>query len=171
MLRNGDRKAHPRLWVLLVGPARKTPVFRAGRKGHRAAYSTVTGAPPMASASMLTIVYMWRDGRRKSCAHDSVRGREARLLSDGYFRATIHGSDWVDPLEVHLVPTICTLNLRSAMPQSVDVNTKLLARQHDVTTLHEAMPNGELRFRLIGPDGSSYIRTVASPMGAWQNSH
>jgi hypothetical protein len=46
-----------------------------------------------------------------------------------------------------------------------------LALQHGVWTHHERMPNGELRFRLTGPDGSSYIRTVAGPQGAWQNSH
>jgi hypothetical protein len=46
-----------------------------------------------------------------------------------------------------------------------------LALEHGVRTLHEQMPNGELRFRLIAPDGSSYVRTVAGSQGAWQNSH
>jgi mannose-6-phosphate isomerase-like protein (cupin superfamily) len=46
-----------------------------------------------------------------------------------------------------------------------------LARPHGIRSHHEQMPNGELRFRLIAPDGSSYIRTVAGPQGAWQNSH
>jgi mannose-6-phosphate isomerase-like protein (cupin superfamily) len=36
---------------------------------------------------------------------------------------------------------------------------------------HEIMSNGELRFRLTGSDGSSYIRTHASDIGAWQRSH
>lgn len=40
-----------------------------------------------------------------------------------------------------------------------------------VSTLHERMPNGELRFRLMSSDGSAYIRTVSGPQGAWQRSH
>lgn len=32
------------------------------------------------------------------------------------------------------------------------------------------MPNGELRFRLMGSDGNGYIRTVATD-GGWQMSH
>lgn len=33
------------------------------------------------------------------------------------------------------------------------------------------MENGEKRFRLTNLDGSSYIRTEASNIGGWQNSH
>jgi hypothetical protein len=33
------------------------------------------------------------------------------------------------------------------------------------------MDNGELRYRLVAKDGSSYIRTEASADGGWQNSH
>ena len=33
------------------------------------------------------------------------------------------------------------------------------------------MDNGESRFRLIGSDGSSYIRTESSVNSGWQNSH
>ena len=33
------------------------------------------------------------------------------------------------------------------------------------------MDNDEKRFRLIGKDGSSYIRTETSENGGWQNSH
>ncbi len=40
-----------------------------------------------------------------------------------------------------------------------------------VKTNHEVMDNGEKRFRLIGSDGSSYIRTEASSDSGWQNSH
>lgn len=40
-----------------------------------------------------------------------------------------------------------------------------------ITTLHEMMDNGELRFRLNASDGSSYIRTVSCNEGAWQNAH
>lgn len=40
-----------------------------------------------------------------------------------------------------------------------------------ITARHERMDNGELRFRLCGADGSSYIRTVAGAESGWQNSH
>lgn len=57
----------------------------------------------------------------------------------------------------------------------VALNKKALneadARDLGVTTLHEQMENGELRFRLVAADGSSYIRTVATSIGGWQNSH
>jgi mannose-6-phosphate isomerase-like protein (cupin superfamily) len=43
--------------------------------------------------------------------------------------------------------------------------------EYGITTAHEKMDNGELRFRLFGRDGNGYIRTVASTKGAWQNSH
>ena len=43
--------------------------------------------------------------------------------------------------------------------------------QAGMTTNHEQMDNGERRYRLVGPDGSAYIRTVAGASGAWQNSH
>jgi mannose-6-phosphate isomerase-like protein (cupin superfamily) len=51
------------------------------------------------------------------------------------------------------------------------ISTERAQRDHGITTDHECMENGELRFRLIGNDGSSYSRTVASKDGAWQNSH
>lgn len=35
----------------------------------------------------------------------------------------------------------------------------------------EPMPNGELRVRLISPDGNNYIRTEAGASGAWQKAH
>lgn len=35
----------------------------------------------------------------------------------------------------------------------------------------ETMPNGEIRYRLIDRDGTGYIKTIASSMGGWQNSH
>ncbi|ANF94792.1 hypothetical protein [Paenibacillus bovis] len=40
-----------------------------------------------------------------------------------------------------------------------------------VETIHNVMENGEKRFRLVNQDGSSYIRTESSTIGAWQNSH
>lgn len=42
---------------------------------------------------------------------------------------------------------------------------------YGITTKHEIMDNGELRFRMLSDDGSAYIRTVAGDTGAWQNSH
>ena len=45
------------------------------------------------------------------------------------------------------------------------------AKELGVTTRHERMDNGELRFRLCVSDGSSYIRTEASGQSGWQNSH
>lgn len=35
----------------------------------------------------------------------------------------------------------------------------------------DQMNNGEKRYRLVGPDGSGYCRTLGSNKGAWQNSH
>jgi len=43
--------------------------------------------------------------------------------------------------------------------------------QYGVSTRHNVMDNGELRFRLLGSDGSCYIRTEASGDSGWQNSH
>lgn len=40
-----------------------------------------------------------------------------------------------------------------------------------VSTNHEVLTNGEMRFRLKAGDGSSYVRTVATQAGGWQNSH
>lgn len=45
------------------------------------------------------------------------------------------------------------------------------ALDHGISARHEQMENGELRFRLVADDGSSYIRTVATGTGGWQNSH
>lgn len=54
---------------------------------------------------------------------------------------------------------------------AVSKNESDLAAMHGIEARHESMPNGELRFRLYGPDGNGYIRTVAGTCGAWQNSH
>lgn len=44
--------------------------------------------------------------------------------------------------------------------------------QYGVSTNHERMDNGELRFRLIGPDKSSYIRCEnAAGEPVWESSH
>ncbi|MEK3724707.1 hypothetical protein [Paenibacillus sp. FSL H8-0034] len=45
------------------------------------------------------------------------------------------------------------------------------ARSFGIETVHQQMENGERRFRLVSSDGSSYIRTEASSVGGWQNSH
>jgi hypothetical protein len=46
-----------------------------------------------------------------------------------------------------------------------------LAEAYGIETHHERMPNGELRFRMYGRDGSGYVRVISGPVGAWQNSH
>ena len=43
--------------------------------------------------------------------------------------------------------------------------------KYGVKTFHQIMDNGELRFRLIGSDKSSYIRTESQNNKGWQNSH
>ena len=42
---------------------------------------------------------------------------------------------------------------------------------YGISTKHSMMDNGERRFRLIGADGSCYIRTEASENSGWENSH
>lgn len=46
-----------------------------------------------------------------------------------------------------------------------------LAETYGIRTQHDRMPNGELRFRMYGPDGNGYVRVLSGPNGAWQNSH
>ena len=43
--------------------------------------------------------------------------------------------------------------------------------KHKISTHHECMENGELRFRLLHVDGSAYVRTEAASSGGWQKSH
>jgi len=49
--------------------------------------------------------------------------------------------------------------------------TKKESAEYGVTTNHELMESGELRFRLVSGDGSSYARIVSPNVGVWQNSH
>ncbi len=42
---------------------------------------------------------------------------------------------------------------------------------YGINTKHHIMDNGEKRFRLIGADGSAYIRTESALDSGWQNSH
>lgn len=44
-------------------------------------------------------------------------------------------------------------------------------KDYGINTKHHIMDNGEKRFRLIGADGSTYIRTESSLDSGWQNSH
>jgi hypothetical protein len=53
----------------------------------------------------------------------------------------------------------------------VQINPEDAASKHGITTNHEVMKNGELRFRLNRNDGTAYILTIAGENGAWQNSH
>jgi len=43
--------------------------------------------------------------------------------------------------------------------------------QYGITTNHERMDSGELRFRLLASDGTCCIRVQATDKGTWQNSH
>jgi mannose-6-phosphate isomerase-like protein (cupin superfamily) len=52
-----------------------------------------------------------------------------------------------------------------------DRSAEQAVQAEGIRTRHERMDNGEFRFRLLAGDGSAYIRTVAGPAGAWQNSH
>lgn len=51
------------------------------------------------------------------------------------------------------------------------ISPEKASTDHGVTTGHNRMPNGELRFRLIKADGTAYIRTEADDTGGWQESH
>lgn len=51
------------------------------------------------------------------------------------------------------------------------ISAKLARDRYGLSTLHEQMDNGELRFRLKHSGGSAYIRTEASQASGWQNSH
>lgn len=42
---------------------------------------------------------------------------------------------------------------------------------YGISMSHHIMDNGERRFRMLGADGSAYIRTEASQTSGWQNSH
>ncbi|NMO98176.1 cupin domain-containing protein [Paenibacillus lemnae] len=35
----------------------------------------------------------------------------------------------------------------------------------------ESLENGQIKYKLDGPEGSSYCRTVGAEKGSWQNSH
>ena len=51
------------------------------------------------------------------------------------------------------------------------ISPERAASEYGVSSKHERMPNGELRFRLLSDSGDGYARTVASPESGWQNSH
>lgn len=57
------------------------------------------------------------------------------------------------------------------MPERTVPDVQAKAMELGITTHHEAMSNGEFRFRLRADDGSAYVRTVASDRGSWQQSH
>ena len=46
-----------------------------------------------------------------------------------------------------------------------------LAEEYGVITSHSRMDNGELRFRIVAIDGSTYVRVEATADSGWQNSH
>ena len=45
------------------------------------------------------------------------------------------------------------------------------ASKYGISTVHHEMDNGELRFRLVSEDGSSYILTKSTENNGWQKSH
>lgn len=51
------------------------------------------------------------------------------------------------------------------------ISSEEAASKHGITTRHDEMDNGEIRFRLEKQDGVAYIRTEASALGGWQQSH
>ena len=54
------------------------------------------------------------------------------------------------------------------MPQKM---TAEMVAASGVTCNHQEMENGERRFRLLGPDGSGYIRCENPGGPVWENSH
>jgi len=61
--------------------------------------------------------------------------------------------------------------LRENAMEETSVSSERANLDFGIFTKHSIMPNGELRFRLMGADGNGYIRTMASREGAWQKSH
>ncbi len=55
--------------------------------------------------------------------------------------------------------------------EKIEISPRDAEERYGVRAYHERMPNGELRFRLIGNDGSGYIRTVTIGKVEWQYSH
>ena len=51
------------------------------------------------------------------------------------------------------------------------ITNDIATSDYGITFQHEKMQSGELRFRLVSEDGSSYTRTVNPNHGVWQNSH
>lgn len=54
------------------------------------------------------------------------------------------------------------------MPEKL---SDIFVKQHGIYENHEKIETGELRFRLCGPDGSSYIRCENPGGELWENSH
>jgi len=51
------------------------------------------------------------------------------------------------------------------------VSSEVASNDFGISELHERMPNGEYRFRLMHKSGNGYVMTVAGDEGAWQKSH
>lgn len=52
-----------------------------------------------------------------------------------------------------------------------EISPKNAQERYGISTAHQIMPNGEIRFRLVDRNGIGYMRTEAGRTGAWQNSH
>ncbi len=49
--------------------------------------------------------------------------------------------------------------------------TDVEAIKYGISSVHHEMDNGELRFRLVSENGSSYILTQSTENNGWQKSH
>jgi hypothetical protein len=52
-----------------------------------------------------------------------------------------------------------------------EIDPEEASSKYGISTAHHLLPNAERRFRLLGRDGSAYIRTEAGDRGGWQESH
>jgi len=115
--------------------------------------------------------------------HHDICGNELKKMEpSGYFhpRAQMIKRKWLSAphlfiriftlLAIILIFIGLILLFKKEGQEMGKINTEDLA-SYGIILNHEKMENGELRFRLMGKDGSGYIRTVAGKQGAWQNSH
>jgi oxalate decarboxylase/phosphoglucose isomerase-like protein (cupin superfamily) len=57
------------------------------------------------------------------------------------------------------------------MSMGEQITAEEAKQRFGVLVSHEAMENGEIRFRLLNGNGNGYVLTVAASQGAWQRSH
>lgn len=83
------------------------------------------------------------------------------------------GTTPLDQRSFNQVPKAQSLDMHQAgAPNNMErITSEKASTDHGITTFHNRMPNGELRFRLKKADGTAYIRTEADSTGGWQESH